>query len=194
VPFAIRYDRVAVAELKDVRGADRASITRTIREQLTHAPTARTRRKKEIVRETGERVWQRTIGEYRVFYGAEEARRAVMIRRVLYKGSPPEGGHPVKLIGIREARERLSAMVTRAQRERVVLTRHGRPAALLIGIEGEDLEEVLLRTNEEFWSELAEQRGRNDTLSEAEAMRALKLPAPPKPNIPRRARRRGASK
>ncbi len=86
MPFAIRYDRVAVDELKALRGADRASITRTIREQLTHIPTTRTRRKKEIVREMGERVWQLTIGEYRVFYDVEEARRAVVIRRVLYKG------------------------------------------------------------------------------------------------------------
>jgi prevent-host-death family protein len=100
----------------------------------------------------------------------------------------------MKLIGIREARERLSAMVTRAQRERVVLTRHGRPAALLIGIEGKDLEEVVLKTNGEFWSELAEQRRRNDTLSEAEAMRALNLPAPLKANVPRRTSRRGSSR
>ena len=84
----------------------------------------------------------------------------------------------MKLIGIREARERLSAVVLRAQRERVVLTRHGKPAALLIGIEGEDFEEVLLKADEEFWSQLAEQRRRNDTLSEAEAMRELALPPP----------------
>ncbi len=84
--FAIRYDRVAVAELKALRSADRASITTTIREQLTHAPTTRTQRKKQIVRETGERVWQLRIGEYRVFYDVEEVRRAVVIRRVLYKG------------------------------------------------------------------------------------------------------------
>jgi hypothetical protein len=57
MPFAIRYDRVAVEELKALRGADRASITRTIREQLTHGPTTRTRRKKEIIRDRGERVW-----------------------------------------------------------------------------------------------------------------------------------------
>ena len=84
----------------------------------------------------------------------------------------------MKLIGIREARERLSAVVLRAQRERVVLTRHGKPAALLIGIEGEDFEEVLLKADEEFWSQLAEQRRRNDTMSEAEAMRELGLPPP----------------
>ncbi len=101
----------------------------------------------------------------------------------------PHGGYPMKLIGIREARERLSAMVTRAQRERVVLTRHGRPAALLIGIEGVDLEEVLLRSDEQFWSELAEQRRRNDTVSEAEAMRILDLPAPTGPTGSRRTRR-----
>ena len=105
----------------------------------------------------------------------------------------------MKLIGIREARERLSALVARAQRERLVLTRHGKPAALLIGIEGEDLEEVLLKTDGEFWAELVEQRRRNDTVSEAEAMRELGLPPPPTrtartrppmPNVSKRARRR----
>jgi mRNA-degrading endonuclease RelE of RelBE toxin-antitoxin system len=74
-----------VNELKALRGADRASITRAIREQLANAPTARARRKREIVRETGERVWQLTLGEYRVFYDVEEARGAVVIRRALYK-------------------------------------------------------------------------------------------------------------
>jgi prevent-host-death family protein len=92
----------------------------------------------------------------------------------------------MKLIGIREARERLSAVVLRAQRERVVLTRHGKPAALLIGIEGEDFEEVLLKADEEFWSQLAGQRRRNETMSEAEAMRELGLPPPPARNRKRR--------
>jgi mRNA-degrading endonuclease RelE of RelBE toxin-antitoxin system len=86
MPFAIRYDRVAVDELKTRRGADRATITRRIREQLVQLPTERTRRKKEIVRQTGERIWQLTIGGYRVFYDVEVAGRAVIIRRVLFKG------------------------------------------------------------------------------------------------------------
>ena len=84
--FASRHDRVALEELKTLRGADRTSITRVIRDQLTHEPTARTRRKKEIIRETGERVWQLTMGEYRVFYDVEMARREVVIRRVRHKG------------------------------------------------------------------------------------------------------------
>jgi prevent-host-death family protein len=95
----------------------------------------------------------------------------------------------MKLIGIREARERLSAMVARAQRERVVFTRHGKPAGLLIGIEGEDLEEVLLKADEAFWAQLAEQRRRNDTVSETEAMRKLGLPPLGRPNARKRARR-----
>ncbi len=73
-------------EIKAPRGADRATITRTIREQLAHAPTVRTRRKKEIIRETGERIWQLTIGGYRVFYDVEKTGRSVIIRRVLFKG------------------------------------------------------------------------------------------------------------
>lgn len=81
----------------------------------------------------------------------------------------------MKLVGIREAREHLSDLVHQAQRERVVLTRHGQPAALLVGVAGQDLATVLLQRDEVFWRQLAVQRRRNDTVSEAEARRLLGL-------------------
>jgi mRNA-degrading endonuclease RelE of RelBE toxin-antitoxin system len=86
MPFVIRYDRVALAELKGLRGTERASITREIRKQLAREPRTSTGRKKEIVRETGESVWQLRVGEYRIFYDVDEIRREVLVRRVLYKG------------------------------------------------------------------------------------------------------------
>ena len=84
--FTIRYDRVALAELMELRGADRATITKQVREQLAEKPTIVTRRRKEIVRASGERIWQLSVGDYRIFYDVDEARREVLLRRVLYKG------------------------------------------------------------------------------------------------------------
>jgi len=49
----------------------------------------------------------------------------------------------MKFIGVREAQAQLSTLVDQAQTERIVLTRHGQPMALLTGLKGKDFEEVL---------------------------------------------------
>jgi len=49
----------------------------------------------------------------------------------------------MKFIGVREAQAQLCALVDQAQTERIVLTRHGQPMALLTGLKGKDFEEVL---------------------------------------------------
>jgi antitoxin (DNA-binding transcriptional repressor) of toxin-antitoxin stability system len=33
----------------------------------------------------------------------------------------------------------------------VLITKHGKPAALIIGVEGEDLEDLLTMANPRFW-------------------------------------------
>jgi len=50
----------------------------------------------------------------------------------------------MKTVALREAKQSLSGFVAHAQRERVLITKHGKPAALVIGVEGQDLEDVLL--------------------------------------------------
>ena len=41
--------------------------------------------------------------------------------------------------------------VDSAQENRVVITRHGKPAAVLVGVEGNDWEAVVLETDPTFW-------------------------------------------
>ena len=48
----------------------------------------------------------------------------------------------MKFLSMRDAKNSLGECLDVSQRDRVVITRHGRPSALLIGIEGEDLETV----------------------------------------------------
>ncbi len=55
----------------------------------------------------------------------------------------------VKALG--EAKQTLSATVEHSQRERILITRHGKPAALLIGVEHMDMEELVLTSNQRFW-------------------------------------------
>ena len=66
----------------------------------------------------------------------------------------------------------LSADIARAQRERVIIMKHGRPAAVVIGVEGQDLEDVLAAHDPELWK-LIHERRQQPTASLAEAERRL---------------------
>ena len=48
--------------------------------------------------------------------------------------------------------------------DRVVVTRHGEPAAVLLGVEGKDWETVVIETSPAFW-DLIEARREEPTLS-----------------------------
>jgi antitoxin (DNA-binding transcriptional repressor) of toxin-antitoxin stability system len=54
----------------------------------------------------------------------------------------------------------LDACVTEATNDRVLITRDGVPVALVLGVEGLDVEQVELASSEEFWSMIAERRRR----------------------------------
>lgn len=79
----------------------------------------------------------------------------------------------MKVVAIREAKQALSSCVDDAQRERVLITRHGKPAAIVIGVEGREFEDVLLMSNPRFW-ELIEARRRQPTLSLEEVRAQLR--------------------
>ncbi|MFM9865614.1 MAG: type II toxin-antitoxin system Phd/YefM family antitoxin [Micropepsaceae bacterium] len=64
----------------------------------------------------------------------------------------------MKLVGVGEAQAGLSGLVDQSQKERIVLTRHGKPVALLVGIKGRDLEEVMLAQDPGFRALIAERR------------------------------------
>ncbi|MBI5478193.1 MAG: type II toxin-antitoxin system Phd/YefM family antitoxin [Deltaproteobacteria bacterium] len=74
----------------------------------------------------------------------------------------------MKLVGLREAKQRLSALVAHAQEERIVLTKHGRPSVLLIGVEGQDLETIMLAADARFWRWLEARRRETPSISLAE--------------------------
>lgn len=76
----------------------------------------------------------------------------------------------MKAVALREAKQGLSAYIDQSQKERVLILRHGRPAALLIGVEGKDLEEIVTVANPAFWK-LIEERRQQPSLSLEEAER-----------------------
>lgn len=57
----------------------------------------------------------------------------------------------MKLVAMHEAKAKLSEYVAESQKDRVLITSHGKPVAIVIGVEGEDLEDLLTRSDPKFW-------------------------------------------
>jgi antitoxin (DNA-binding transcriptional repressor) of toxin-antitoxin stability system len=76
----------------------------------------------------------------------------------------------VKKVGIEQAT--LDICVNDAQNERVVVTRNGKPVALIVGVEGLDEEQIELGSSDKFWTLIAERR-KQKTFSRAELEQSL---------------------
>ncbi len=81
----------------------------------------------------------------------------------------------MKVVALAKAKNELSAYVEEAQRGRVLVTRHGRPAALIIGVEGEEFEDLMTRSDPEFWQMIEARRNASKTISASEMRERLGL-------------------
>jgi prevent-host-death family protein len=82
----------------------------------------------------------------------------------------------MKTIGVRELQKQLKDCVDTAQAEQVVITRHGKPAAVCIGVEGYDWEDLLWMTDKAFWQMIEERRRQAATMSQEELEAELLSP------------------
>jgi prevent-host-death family protein len=64
----------------------------------------------------------------------------------------------MKIASVRDVKARLSAYIDEAQASRVIVTNHGRPVALVVGIEGLDLESAVRASDPEFWKMIETRR------------------------------------
>jgi antitoxin (DNA-binding transcriptional repressor) of toxin-antitoxin stability system len=55
----------------------------------------------------------------------------------------------------------LDACVDSAQQQRIIITRDGKPVALIIGVEGLDEEQLQLGSSDRFWELIAERRAQS---------------------------------
>ena len=62
----------------------------------------------------------------------------------------------MKLIELKETN--LDACVVDAQHERIVITRNGKPLALVVGVEGLDAEQLELGSSAKFWALMTDRR------------------------------------
>ena len=82
----------------------------------------------------------------------------------------------MKTIPIRDLQKKLRECVDAAQSDRIVITRRGKPTAVLVGVEGTDWETVVLETNAAFWRLVEKQRKQSTVSLEEMRKRLRKLP------------------
>ena len=64
----------------------------------------------------------------------------------------------MKTVNVRNLQRKISECVDIAQKEDVVVTRRGQPAAIVIGVEGQDWEDIFYQTSPAFWKMIEERR------------------------------------
>ena len=69
----------------------------------------------------------------------------------------------MRSVSVRQLQANVRKCVDAAQKEQVVVTRHGHPAAIVVGVEGQDWEDVVYRTSPSFWK-LIVQRRKQETI------------------------------
>ena len=65
----------------------------------------------------------------------------------------------MKKATVQDLQKHADEVVTRAQKDRVVITRQGKPAAVLVGVTKHDWESVALQTDPKFWKLIRARRG-----------------------------------
>jgi prevent-host-death family protein len=61
----------------------------------------------------------------------------------------------------------LASCVSQAQQGRVVITRKGKPVALVVGVEGLDREQIELGSSDKFWKLIVKRRNQKTLSREA---------------------------
>ena len=74
-----------------------------------------------------------------------------------------------------EARTNFSRTLDAARKDVVVVTRNGKPVATIVGIDDDDVEDLLLERSERFWAMIARAR-RGKAVSLATVRRELRVP------------------
>ena len=98
----------------------------------------------------------------------------------------------MKHVSEKELQANLDSILTRAESERIVILRRGKPYAVLVGIEDYDAEDLRLASSEEFWQMIRQRRTSGKSISIAEVEEQLGITsekAHAKPVAPRKPRK-----
>ena len=81
----------------------------------------------------------------------------------------------MKTVTARDLQKKVKECVDWSQEDRIVITRHGKPAAVMVGVEGKDWEDLVLQASSTFWK-LVKERRKLPTISMSQLRSRLKKP------------------
>ena len=81
----------------------------------------------------------------------------------------------MKTISNHEAKVDIDAVLDSAQSERIIVTRNGKPSAVIVGLESYDEEDLRFASSAEFWSMIQERRGGGSSITLSALKTRLKL-------------------
>ncbi len=136
--YEIRYAHEAVGDIRPLRAFDQTRLLDAVARHLSAEPT---RVSKSRIKRMVQPFWSHfrlRVDEFRVYYDVDEAGRAVTVLRM--KGLRADTGDAaMKTINIEDARSS-EAAITEGQIQEVVVLRDGKPLALVVPFDDDDLE------------------------------------------------------
>ena len=165
----MRYELILAPEAVQAFGAlrayERAEVRDALERHLRHEPTRVSKSRIKRLRGLSQPQYRLRVGEVRVFY--DVTREVVQVLAIVTKAEAAAGslstGRPMRRVALAEVKDDLSRFLRLAESEEILITRHGKPAGVLIGFESEDdWFDYRLEHHPEFLRRVAEARSAFD--------------------------------
>lgn len=139
--YAIVLALQAVEDYQALKANHRASLREALETHLRHEPTKVSKSRIKRLRGLSRPQFRLRVEEIRVFYDVTGT--TVEILAIVPKSEARIMARPVRKPGVKEVplsavKDDLSRYLREAEQQQIVITRHGKPAGVLIGFESED--------------------------------------------------------
>jgi prevent-host-death family protein len=131
----------AIEDLKNLKAAVRAAVRDAIEQHLRPQPAKESKSRIKRLRGLSHPQYRLRVGDdIRVFYDVTE--QTVHVLEVVAKSEADKWlgkqGRAMKQVALSELKDDLSKYLRLAEREEIIITRHGKPAGVLVGFASED--------------------------------------------------------
>jgi prevent-host-death family protein len=141
MPFTILLAPEAVQDLKSLKATIRAEVRAALESHLRHEPKRVSRSRIKRLRGMRQPQYRLRVGDVRVFHDVswrdrrDSGDRGQIGDRVMARTIRKSG---VKEVPLSEVKDDLSRYLREAETQEIIITRHGKPAGVLIGFESEE--------------------------------------------------------
>ena len=81
----------------------------------------------------------------------------------------------MKTISAEDLEADVDRVLNSVQSERVLISRRGKPCAVIVGVENYDAEDISLATSEEFWRMIGDRRNKGESIPLSEVEKRLNI-------------------